>query len=64
MDAKIYFRQEEIKLGCGSTAKNTVAEDYYEAFAHLKKALTIKADFKEAQEFLSKIRPPFDLPVI
>jgi tetratricopeptide (TPR) repeat protein len=35
-----------------------------EAFAHLKKAITMKADFKEAQEFLSKIRPSSDLPVI
>lgn len=37
---------------------------YEEAIAQLKHALTIKPDFQEAQEFLAKIQPPSDLPVI
>ncbi len=30
MEGKIYLKQEEIKLGCGSTAKTTVADNYYQ----------------------------------
>jgi len=30
MEGKIYLKQEEIKLGCGSTAKSTVADNYYQ----------------------------------
>jgi len=30
MRATIYLKQEEIKLGCGSTAKNVVVDNYYQ----------------------------------
>ena len=30
MERKIYFKQEEIKLGCSSTAKATTVENYYQ----------------------------------
>jgi tetratricopeptide (TPR) repeat protein len=30
MGEKIYLRQEEIKLGCGSTSKTTTTENYYQ----------------------------------
>lgn len=30
MDRNIYLRREEIKLGCGSTAKTTLIENYYQ----------------------------------
>ncbi|MDI6762177.1 MAG: tetratricopeptide repeat protein [Thermodesulfobacteriota bacterium] len=30
MEGEIYFKQEEIKLGCGSTAKSTVVDNYYQ----------------------------------
>lgn len=30
MKATIYLKKEEIKLGCGSTAKSTVADNYYQ----------------------------------
>lgn len=30
-EKKIYLKQEEIKLGCGSTAKSTVVDNYYQA---------------------------------
>ncbi len=30
MDRKIYLKQKKVSLGCGSTAKATVIEDYYQ----------------------------------
>lgn len=30
MEKKIYLKQEEIKLGCGSTAKNAAVDNYYQ----------------------------------
>jgi len=30
MDRKIYLRQEEIKVGCGSTSRATTVENYYQ----------------------------------
>ncbi len=30
MEKQIYLKREEIKLGCGSTAKSTVVENYYQ----------------------------------
>jgi len=31
MNVKIYLKQEEIKLGCGSTAKSTKVDNYFQA---------------------------------
>ncbi len=30
MEAKIYLKQEEIRLGCGSTARHAIVENYYQ----------------------------------
>jgi hypothetical protein len=50
-ERKIYLKQQEIKVGFGSTGKTTRIEDSYQV-------IEIDNNHKEAEEFLSSIPFP------
>ncbi len=48
MDSRIYLKREEIKLGCGSTAKSIVVDNYYQVVEVDKDSVEIRLlDFSD-----------------